>query len=257
MVGNGWKWLEMVGNGWNYNVLTHFPLPRHLSSLHIQILVNLFRFVILHLLFLIVGLGSTVFHMTLKYDQFKTSLFLYEKYFKFYKYRHSMQLLDEVPMIWGSCYMLYCMHMVRAASHYITLILGLDQRNIMRFEGERKAGCSEQNSRSVPLDLLHRFRGCVPQCAQPACVSSKYKIPLLFLTHVFLFADQALYGTVVFVMIGQAVRTIKIQNNPQVMSLYTASVLFYLAGFILWNLGNILLINRSLTSSCKFRQPSM
>ena len=26
--------------------------------------------------------------------------------------RHSMQLLDEVPMIWGSCYMLYCMHMV-------------------------------------------------------------------------------------------------------------------------------------------------
>lgn len=47
----------------------------------------------------------------------------------------------------------------------------------MRFEGERKAGCSEQNSRSVPLDLLHRIRGCVPQCAQPACVSSKYTIP--------------------------------------------------------------------------------
>ena len=101
-----------------------------------------------------------------------------------------MQLLDEVPMIWGSCYMLYCMHMVRAASHYITLILGLDQRNIMRFEGERKAGCSEQNSRSVPLDLLHRLRGRVPQCAQPACVSSKYKIPLLFLTssHMFFFS---------------------------------------------------------------------
>ena len=47
----------------------------------------------------------------------------------------------------------------------------------MLFEGERKAGCSEQNSRSVPLDLLHRLRGCVPQCAQPASVSSKYKIP--------------------------------------------------------------------------------
>ena len=52
------------------------------------------------------------------------------------------------------------------------------------------------------------------------------------------FSGQALYGTVVFVMIGQAVVTIRIQNNPQVMSLYTASVLFYLAGFILWNLGN-------------------
>ena len=91
-----------------------------------------------------------------------------------------MQLLDEVPMIWGSCYMLYCMHMVRVScQNYVTFIDNRisDKRNIMRFEGERKAGCSEQNSRSVPLDLLHRLRGCVPQCAQPACVSSKYKIP--------------------------------------------------------------------------------
>lgn len=123
----------------------------------------------------------------------------------------------------------------------------------MRFEGERKAGCSEQNSRSVPLDLLHRLRGRVPQCAQPACVSSKYKILLCIFPTQILFAGQALYGTVVFVMIGQAVRTIRIQNNPQVMSLYTASVLFYLAGFILWNLGNISmisLINLRLTSSC-------
>lgn len=52
-----------------YNVLTSFPLSRLPSSY--EILVKLFRFVILHLLFLIVGLGSTVFHMTLKYDPFK------------------------------------------------------------------------------------------------------------------------------------------------------------------------------------------
>lgn len=153
-----------------------------------------------------------------------------------------MQLLDEVPMIWGSCYMLYCMHMVRVScQNYVTFIDNRisDKRNIMRFEGERKAGCSEQNSRSVPLDLLHRLRGCVPQCAQPACVSSKYKIPSQSSPHkCIVFSGQALYGTVVFVMIGQAVVTIRIQNNPQVMSLYTASVLFYLAGFILWNLGN-------------------
>ena len=50
-------------------------------------------------------------------------------------------------------------------------------------------------------------------------------------------------------MIGQAVITIRIQNNPQVMSLYTASVLFYLAGFILWNLGNYIINNLSLASS--------
>ena len=29
-----------------------------------------------------------------------------------------MQLLDEVPMIWGSCYMIYCMHMVRIIARY-------------------------------------------------------------------------------------------------------------------------------------------
>ena len=98
-----------------------------------------------------------------------------------------MQLLDEVPMIWGSCYMLYCMHMVRASANYITLILYFDQRNIMRFEGERKAGCSEQNTRSFPLDLLHRLCGRVPQCAQPACVSSKYKISLFIVPHTCLF----------------------------------------------------------------------
>ena len=32
-----------------------------------------------------------------------------------------MQLLDEVPMIWGSCYMLYCMHMVKEILAKITL----------------------------------------------------------------------------------------------------------------------------------------
>merc|ERR1719334_2823011 len=53
------------------------------------------RFQILHYLFLIVGIGSTLFHLTLK---------------------HSMQVLDEVPMIWGSCYMIYTMHMVHKRS---------------------------------------------------------------------------------------------------------------------------------------------
>ena len=111
----------------------------------------------------------------------------------------------------------------------------------MRFEGERKAGCSEQDCRSIPLDLLHRLRSRVPQCAQPA------RIPSIngFYSQLFLINNslsaQALYGTVVFVMIGQAVRTLRVQYNPQVMSLYTASVLFYLAGFILWNLGKYII----------------
>ena len=46
-----------------------------------------------------------------------------------------------------------------------------------------------------------------------------------------------MYGLVVFVMIGQALKIMQLQYNNQVMSIYSASVLFYLAGFILWNLG--------------------
>ena len=88
----------------------------------------------------------------------------------------------------------------------------------MRFEGERKAGCCEQNCRSISLDLLRRLRSRVPQCAQPARISS---IDIRFSSGKFLhkYPAQALYGTVVFVMVGQAVRTIQIQSNPQVMSL--------------------------------------
>jgi len=58
------------------------------------------RFHIIHCLFLLVGVGSTLFHMTLK---------------------HSMQVLDEVPMIWGSCYMVYTMHMLTAEPGAISL----------------------------------------------------------------------------------------------------------------------------------------
>ena len=48
---------------------------------------------------------------------------------------------------------------------------------------------------------------------------------------------QTMYGTVVVGMILQALRTLQLQHSYQVVSLYVASVLFYLAGFILWNLG--------------------
>merc|ERR1719245_982649 len=133
------------------------------------------RFIILHFLFLLVGIGSTVFHMTLK---------------------HSMQLLDEVPMIWGSCYMIYCMHMVR-----------------------EKPGAT---SRPVAVFLL-------TYCLAFLAVYLVIPNPMVF---------QTLYGIVVVAMILQALRTIQVQYSYQVASLYVASVLFYLAGFILWNLDN-------------------
>ena len=39
-----------------------------------------------------VGIGSWMFHMTLQYE---------------------MQLLDELPMVWGGCILAYCMYEVQ------------------------------------------------------------------------------------------------------------------------------------------------
>lgn len=133
------------------------------------------RFTMLHVMFLLVGLGFTVFHMTLK---------------------HSSQLLDEVPMIWGSCYMGYCMAMVR-----------------------EKPGAV---SRPIAVFLT-------TYCVTFLVVYLIVPNPLVF---------QTMYGTVVVGMILQALRTLQLQHSYQVVSLYVASVLFYLAGFILWNLDN-------------------
>ena len=41
---------------------------------------------------LVVGIGSLLFHMTLRYE---------------------MQLLDELPMMWGACVVMYCLYCVR------------------------------------------------------------------------------------------------------------------------------------------------
>ena len=49
------------------------------------------RFILSHILLLIVGLGSWMFHMTLRYE---------------------MQLLDELPMIFGSAAQIYIVYEV-------------------------------------------------------------------------------------------------------------------------------------------------
>jgi dihydroceramidase len=47
---------------------------------------------------LLVGIGSTMFHMTLKYP---------------------MQLMDELPMIYGSCIFIFCMAQVKSGNNMI------------------------------------------------------------------------------------------------------------------------------------------
>jgi len=50
------------------------------------------RYAYLYLLIMLTGIGSWMFHMTLLYE---------------------MQLLDELPMVWGSCYMVYVHYKVQ------------------------------------------------------------------------------------------------------------------------------------------------
>lgn len=50
------------------------------------------RYILCYLSLLTIGIGSWLFHMTLRYD---------------------MQLLDEIPMVFGSSILLYCIYEVR------------------------------------------------------------------------------------------------------------------------------------------------
>ena len=53
---------------------------------------------------MITGIGSWMFHMTLLYE---------------------MQLLDELPMVWGSCYMVYVHYKVQLEPQKKAKILGV------------------------------------------------------------------------------------------------------------------------------------
>ena len=52
-----------------------------------------FRFHFCFAALFVVGVGSWMFHMTLQYE---------------------MQLLDELPMVWGGCVLAYCMYQVQS-----------------------------------------------------------------------------------------------------------------------------------------------
>lgn len=78
-----------------------------------------------------------------------------------------MQLLDEVPMIWGSCYMLYCMHLV-------TLMQFLQCFLQLNFAGPRKAWHCQQETCHISASILYCISGSLPSCPQPCSISSMH-----------------------------------------------------------------------------------
>lgn len=57
-----------------------------IQNVFILIIYNNYNTYLLY--YLVVGFGSWAFHMTLLYE---------------------MQLFDELPMVWGTCYCIYCL----------------------------------------------------------------------------------------------------------------------------------------------------
>ena len=69
---------------------------------HWQVSFSIYRFIILFAFLLLTGVGSWMFHMTLLYE---------------------MQLMDEIPMVWGSAYMVFCLYQVSIVTSPLILIL--------------------------------------------------------------------------------------------------------------------------------------
>ena len=62
------------------------------------------KFIVNYVLLLLTGIGSLMFHMTLKYE---------------------MQLLDELPMVWGASYMLYTLYEIHMRTEKGTAYVGI------------------------------------------------------------------------------------------------------------------------------------
>jgi dihydroceramidase len=143
----------------------------------------------------LVGVGSWMFHMTLKYP---------------------MQLLDELPMIYGSGILIYTNH---------ELILSVDKFNKQRSRiasGEISFLFKVINSRLFIFSLISAY-----------CVSVTIVYLFIWTNPVF---HEISYSLMVITIISQSFMLI----NKLSMSkkLYLLSMFYYAFGFFLWNLDN-------------------
>ncbi|XP_014239336.1 alkaline ceramidase 3 [Cimex lectularius] len=137
------------------------------------------KFIYCHILLLVVGLGSWAFHMTLLYE---------------------MQLFDELPMVWGTCVLVYCLSEVRKPPKKgqisnLSLFLFLA-------------------SFSLFFTILYLY------WPQPAF-------------------QHTSYGILVVASFILEMQLIKLKNCAICKKLFILSTSIYLFGFFLWNLDNI------------------
>ncbi|XP_075210938.1 alkaline ceramidase [Lycorma delicatula] len=138
------------------------------------------KFIFCHFLVLVVGLGSWAFHMTLLYE---------------------MQLFDELPMVWGTCILVYCVSEVRS------------KPNKNRFF-----------SNGLLALLLTAFASSF------TAVYLLWPQPLL---------QHASYGVLVIISFILEIRLLRIQPCSVCKQLFIMAISTYLFGFFLWNIDNI------------------
>ena len=118
---------------------------------HILVLCN-FRFFLLYLTLLTIGVGSWLFHMTLRYD---------------------MQLMDEVPMVFGSATLIYCIYQVQTQKHNGRIELAFVRCwNVSDQTTKRSV---ERAPRLLPTRLLHDL----PRRLPGTCKAHFFILPIV------------------------------------------------------------------------------
>jgi len=137
------------------------------------------NFIFCQLLLLIVGLGSWAFHMTLLYE---------------------MQLFDELPMVWGTCVLVYFLAEVETPKKNVRI------SNVPLF--------------LFLLSFASLFTG----------LYLLWPLPLL---------QHTSYGLLVFSSFIQEIFLIRKRKCKVCKKLFILSTSIYLFGFFLWNIDNI------------------
>jgi dihydroceramidase len=150
-----------------------------------------------HLGLCLVGLGSWMFHMTLLYP---------------------MQLLDELPMVFGSGILIY--------AHYDLFLSAY----LIEQQSRRSSRVSKRKS------LLYKIFISRPYIASAIfayCASFTYIYVYVWKNPIF---HEIAYGIQVFTIILFSILNIKYYKTKK--SLWAMSLLYYGIGFFLWNLDN-------------------